>query len=122
MEQAVTLRRLSVLFRNSWVFQPVARTVAAWSAARTVKAVGRRLGELSALQRVRVVGWTMVFAIVSEVFLNATIGVADVGINALGWTTRAVLLAFACFFIATDQSVVEGWREWRFQAMSDQTS
>ena len=120
-EEAVALRRLSVLLRGSWVFRPVPRAVAAWSEARTVDAVRRRLSEWSAPQRVRVLGWTMAFAVVSETLLMPMVG-SDVSVSALGWGMRAALLVFACLFMATGQPVVSGWHEWRLQTMSRQTS
>ena len=120
-EEAVALRRLSVLLRDSRVFQPVTRVVTAWSEAGIVHAIGRRLGEWSAHQRVRVLGWTMAFSVVSERFLVAIVG-SEMSDGALGLGMRTVLLAFSCLFIATGQPVAAGWHEWRLRMVSRQTS
>ena len=111
-KEAVALRRLSILLRDSRVFQPVTRAATARSEARTVQAIGRRLGEWSAPQRARVLGWTMAFALMSERPFVAIVG-SDVSVSVLGWVTRAALLAFACLLVTTSQPAASGWHEWR---------
>ena len=118
VEDARALRRLSVLAGDGRLFGLVARGRAAWSGARTVHAVHRRLGEWSLAQRFQVLGWAIAVALVIE---TVFIGVEGLGVSALGLGMRGLLLAVASLFITTGQPAEAAWHESRFRTMGRRT-
>lgn len=118
-EEAVALRRLAILARDSRLFTLVRCATTAWSEARTVHAINRRLSEWSSAQRVRLLGWAITVALAVEMlFISIDISTDTPDVSVLGWGIRAALLTLGSVFVTTGQPVAAAWREWRLRTMS----